>query len=67
MLNVQVEFSSNSDVLVLEKAANLNLKPGQSATARAHIKFTKSEFGSVFGNINYDNQAGIEQAYLVTE
>lgn len=42
LLNVQIEFSSNSDVLVLEKASNLNLKPGQAATVRSHIKFTKS-------------------------
>ena len=34
---------------------------------RCHIKFANSEFGSLFGSINYDNQAGIEQAYLVTE
>jgi coatomer subunit beta len=27
----------------------------------------KPEFGSIFGSINYDNQAGSEQAYLVTE
>lgn len=36
-------------------------------TVRSHIKFANSEFGSLFGSINYDNQAGIEQAYLVTE
>lgn len=27
----------------------------------------KPEFGSIFGSINYDNHAGIEQAYLVTQ
>lgn len=67
LLNVQVEFFSNSEILVLEKAAVVNLKPGQSTTGRCHIKFAKSEFGSIFGSINYDNHAGIEQAYLVTQ
>jgi coatomer subunit beta len=61
LLNVQVEFSCKSEILVLEKAATVNIRPGQSITIRSHIKFVKPEFGSIFGSINYDNQAGTEQ------
>lgn len=34
---------------------------------RTQIRFTTGEFGSIYGYINYDNQAGIEQPYLITE
>lgn len=66
LLNVQIEFTSKTEISVLEKAETCNIKPGESVTVRSHIKFSNSEFGSLFGSINYDNQAGIEQAYLVT-
>lgn len=43
------------------------MRPFQSVSLRTQIRFTTGEFGSIYGYINYDNQAGIEQPYLITE
>ncbi len=66
LLNIQVEFSSSTEIMVLEKAQSVNLRPGEMVKLRAHIRFV-TQFGSVYGYINYDNQAGLEQPYLITE
>jgi len=34
---------------------------------RSQLRFTDSEFGIIYGYINYDNQAGLEQPYIITE
>lgn len=34
---------------------------------RTQLRFSESEFGVLYGFINYDNQAGLEQPYLITE
>ncbi len=67
LLNIQVEFSSNVEILVLEKAQSVNLRPSEAVFLRTHLRFSNSEFGSIYGFINYDNQAGLEQPYLITE
>ena len=67
MLNVQAEFSSTAEIMILEKALSVNLRPYETAQVRTQIRFTSGEFGSIYGYINYDNQAGIEQPYLITE
>lgn len=67
MLNVQVEFSSTAEIMILEKAQSVNLRPFESAEVRTQIRFTTGEFGSIYGYVNYDNQSGIEQPYLITE
>lgn len=66
LLNIQIEFSSNVELLVLEKAQSVNLRPSESVFLRTQLRFTESEFGTVYGFINYDNQAGLEQPYLIT-
>lgn len=67
LLNIQIEFSSNVEVLVLEKAQSVNLRPHESVMLRTQLRFSSAEFGVVYGYINYDNQAGLEQPYLITE
>jgi vesicle coat complex subunit len=67
LLNIQIEFSSNVEILVLEKAQSVNLRPSEAVFLRTHLRFNDSEFGSIYGFINYDNQAGLEQPYLITE
>lgn len=67
LLNVQIEFTSNAAVLVLEKAQSVNLRPFESVMLRTQLRFTDSEFGVIYGYINYDNQAGLEQPYIITE
>lgn len=34
---------------------------------RTHLRFSACEFGVIYGYINYDNHAGLEQPYLITE
>ena len=34
---------------------------------RTQLRFSSCEFGVIYGYINYDNQAGLEQPYLITE
>ena len=34
---------------------------------RSQLRFAASQFGIVYGYINYDNHAGLEQPYLITE
>lgn len=67
LLNIQVEFSSNAEVLVLEKAQSVNLRPQEAVMLRTQLRFSACEFGVIYGYINYDNQAGLEQPYLITE
>ena len=67
LLNIQMEFSSNVEVLVLEKAQSVNLRPFESVMLRTQLRFAAAEFGVIFGYINYDNHAGLEQPYLITE
>jgi coatomer subunit beta len=67
LLNIQIEFSSSVEVLVLEKAQSVNLRPAESVLLRTQLRFSESEFGVIYGFINYDNQAGLEQPYLITE
>ena len=31
------------------------------------MRFSGSEFGVIYGYINFDNHAGLEQPYLITE
>ena len=40
MLNVQVEFSSTAEILILEKAPSINLRPFETAEVRTQIRFT---------------------------
>jgi hypothetical protein len=51
---------------VLEKAQSVNLRPSESVFLRTQLRFVTGEFGSIYGYINYDNQAGIDQPYLIT-
>ena len=67
LLNIQVEFSSNAEVLVLEKAQSVNLRPQEAVMLRTQLRFSACEFGVIYGYINYDNHAGLEQPYLITE
>jgi len=67
LLNIQIEFSSSVEVLVLEKAQSVNLRPAESVMLRNQLRFSESEFGVIYGFINYDSQAGLEQPYLITE
>jgi vesicle coat complex subunit len=67
LLNIQIEFSSSVEVLILEKAQSVNLRPSESVFLRTQLRFSESEFGVIYGFINYDNQAGLEQPYLITE
>jgi coatomer subunit beta len=67
LLNIQIEFSSSVEVLVLEKAQSVNLRPAESVMLRTQLRFSESEFGVIYGFINYDSQAGLEQPYLITE
>lgn len=67
MLNIQIEFSSSVEVLILEKAQSVNLRPNESVLLRTQLRFSESEFGVIYGFISYDNQAGLEQPYLITE
>jgi coatomer subunit beta len=67
LLNIQIEFSSSVEVLVLEKAQSVNLRPAESVMLRTQLRFSESEFGIIYGFINYDSQAGLEQPYLITE
>jgi coatomer subunit beta len=39
LLNIQVEFSSSTEIMVLEKAQSVNLRPGEMVKLRAHIRF----------------------------
>ena len=32
----------------------------------SQIRFTGTEFGVIYGFINFDNHAGLEQPYLIT-
>lgn len=66
LLNIQLEFSSNAEVIVLEKAQSVNLRPHESVMLRTQLRFVSCDFGIVYGYINYDNQAGLEQPYLIT-
>ncbi len=73
--NISIDFTTQSDVRVLEKAPQVTLQPNQSSQLKASIKFSSTEVGLIFGSnfspfipgINYENTAGIEQAYLVTK
>lgn len=40
MLNVQIEFAATTEILVLEKAQSINLRPYESASLRTQIRFT---------------------------
>jgi coatomer subunit beta len=66
LLNIQIEFSSSVEVLILEKAQSVNLRPSESVFLRTQLRFSESEFGVIYGFISYDNQAGLEQPYLIT-
>ncbi|CAD8103287.1 unnamed protein product [Paramecium primaurelia] len=65
--NVQVEFRTQGESKVIEKAQGVILQPNQSARVRTTIKFSSQDIGVVYGAIHYENNAGIEQAYLVTK
>ena len=55
------------EILILEKAQNVNLRPYESVLLRTQLRFTNNEFGVIYGYINFDNQAGLEQPFLITE
>ena len=40
LLNIQLEFSSNVEVLVLEKAQSINLRPFESVILRTQLRFS---------------------------
>jgi hypothetical protein len=42
LLNVQIEFSSSVEVLVLEKAQSVNLRPAESVLLRTQLRFSES-------------------------
>lgn len=65
--NISVEFFTQSaEQRILEKANSVTLQPNQSANVKTTMKFSCSDVGLIFGAINYENTAGIEQANLVT-
>ncbi|KAL4477504.1 hypothetical protein ABPG74_002654 [Tetrahymena malaccensis] len=66
---VQIEFftQENDQKRVIEKAQAVTLQPNQSAYVKTSLKFTSIDIGVIFGAINYENIAGIEQAYLITK
>lgn len=41
LLNVQIEFTSNAQVLVLEKAQSVNLRPHEAVMLRTHLRFSE--------------------------
>ena len=59
LLNIQIEFSSPSSIMVLEKAQSINLRSKESIMLRSQIRFSGSEFSVIYGYINYDNHAGL--------
>ena len=40
LLNIQIEFSSNVEVIILEKAQSVNLRPFESVLLRTQIRFS---------------------------
>lgn len=65
--NVQVEFRTGGDSKIIEKAQGVTLQPNQSARIRTSMKFSSSDIGMIHGAIHFENNAGVEQAYLVTK
>lgn len=59
LLNIQVEFSSPVPTLILEKAQSVNLRSKESVMLRTQLRFSGSEFGVIYGYINFDNHAGL--------
>ena len=66
MLNVCVDFSTQGDLRVVDKAPQITLAPNQSANIKSAIKLVSSEVGLIFASINYENAAGISQIYMIT-
>ncbi|EGR27322.1 hypothetical protein IMG5_197900 [Ichthyophthirius multifiliis] len=66
---VQIDFfTQQSDIKrVIEKAQAVTLQPNGFANVKTSLKFSSSDIGVIFGAINYENIAGIEQAYLITK
>jgi coatomer subunit beta len=64
--NVTVEFSTQGDSRISEKASSINLGPNQSGSLKCCVKLSSSEVGLIFASITYENNAGITQAYLIT-
>lgn len=64
--NVTVEFSTQGDSRILEKANSINLAPFQTGNLKMCVKLSSSEAGLIFGSITFENSAGITQGYLIT-
>ena len=65
--NIHIEFSTQNDVKILEKAPPVTLQSGQTCQLKTSIKFSSAEVGIIYGTINYENTAGIEQPYIVSK
>ncbi|KRX00780.1 Armadillo-type fold [Pseudocohnilembus persalinus] len=65
--NISVEFNTQGELKMLDKAPSVTLQPNASSMVKTSIKFSSQDIGLIFGNINYENMAGQEQNYLVTK
>lgn len=65
--HISVEFFTQGDQRIVENAPILTLQPNACTTLKTSMKFSSQDIGYIFGYINYENLAGIEQANLITK
>jgi coatomer subunit beta len=45
----------------------VTLQPNQSARVKTALKFSSADIGLIIGSIHFENNAGVEQPYLITK